>query len=355
MAAPTAALSPAPGRRAGHLTGLRTEETQGKSLSPEPESPPPGAARTLCLAARPAPRAMPSEKTFKQRRTFGGGRGGEGRGLAGPGGGEGRGPAGPGAEAGPGKTREGRRPGAGRRRGPGWRGFGGGPGARARVPGRGAGGRAESPFGPSGRGPVVCARASSASGPGGLLFFQRTQPREEARRGGWPRTPGRDRALEVAAPNASESSSGKCPPHVATSLGEWTPSRAAGQPCTSAAPWRRGAPGLLVAGAAACGLPGHDIPTLTPAVNKSVPSQFRLETQLRVTGVWWKLKPNTLSQYLRLRKNDKEVISGSRKKTAVARRPPWPSLCRARFWQLWKRGPLQGQRVPVPRGISLGI
>lgn len=70
MAAPTAALSPAPGRRAGHLTGLRTEETQGKSLSPEPESPPPGAARTLCLAARPAPRAMPSEKTFKQRRTF---------------------------------------------------------------------------------------------------------------------------------------------------------------------------------------------------------------------------------------------------------------------------------------------
>uniref|UniRef100_A0A8I3MNZ3 Microtubule associated protein 1 light chain 3 beta n=2 Tax=Canis lupus familiaris TaxID=9615 RepID=A0A8I3MNZ3_CANLF len=68
MAAAAAGLGPAPpGRRASHLTRLRVEETQGKSLSPqsEPPQPPPPpppppplvAARTLRLAASVSPPA----------------------------------------------------------------------------------------------------------------------------------------------------------------------------------------------------------------------------------------------------------------------------------------------------------
>ncbi|KAK2505198.1 hypothetical protein MC885_013614 [Smutsia gigantea] len=62
MAAPMAALSPAPGRRAGHLTGLRTEETQGKVLSPQLDRPPrrPDQPRAPCRRRRPSSSAAPS-------------------------------------------------------------------------------------------------------------------------------------------------------------------------------------------------------------------------------------------------------------------------------------------------------
>lgn len=64
MAAAAAGLGPAPpGRRAGHLTRLRAEETQGKSLSPQsellpPSSPPPAAAGILRFTASASPPAL---------------------------------------------------------------------------------------------------------------------------------------------------------------------------------------------------------------------------------------------------------------------------------------------------------